>query len=343
MGLDSPTASVVGRLAPSPTGRLHLGHARSFLLAWWSARARGGRVLLRIEDLDQERAREEWRAAIVEDLTWLGLDWDGPVEVQSEHLEGIGPAVDRLVTTGRAYPCVCTRREVREAASAPHDETLDSGEPAYPGTCRGRFDSLAQAEAVSGRRAALRFAVGGADGTGDDGTTVPFEDSLHGPQAVDLARHASDFVILRKGGLPAYQLAVVEADARSGVTEVLRGDDLLVSTARQLLLQRALGLPHPRWLHVPLVVDAAGERLAKRRGGLSLAELRQAGLQPEQLCAWAARSAGLDAPEPATAAELLAAWDEGRLSAAPVAPPDELLSGGDARTTTAAPREGPDG
>ncbi|MDF1797963.1 MAG: tRNA glutamyl-Q(34) synthetase GluQRS [Planctomycetota bacterium] len=330
--MSSTSPTVVGRLAPSPTGRLHLGHARSFLLAWWSARAAGGRVLLRIEDLDQERAREQWTAAIVEDLTWLGLDWDGAVELQSEHLDTVDLALEQLVGAGRVYPCVCTRREVREAASAPHDEVPGQAsiEPVYPGTCRGRFGTRAEAEAITGRQAVLRFLVEGAAGTarsqasiaGSTGpvgaTAVDFHDELQGPQSIDLALHGGDFVVSRKGGLPAYQLAVVEADARAGVTEVLRGDDLLVSTARQLLLQRALGLPSPRWLHVPLVQDPEGERLAKRTGGLSLAELREAGLEPERVVAWVAASAGMSPGRRGTAAERIGDFDVDRLPREPV-------------------------
>ena len=332
MGTASPTSppssSVVGRLAPSPTGRVHLGHARSFLLAWWSIRSQGGRVLLRIEDLDQDRARQEWRAAIVRDLSWLGLDWDGEVEVQSEHLAGVDEAVQRLVAAGAVYPCVCTRREVREAASAPHDEATSSMELAYPGTCRGRFGSLAQAEAETGRPAALRFAVDGAAGTEASPTgrtLVRFHDELQGDQAIDLAHHGGDFVVVRKGGLPAYQLAVVEADARVGVTEVLRGDDLLVSTARQKLLQRALGLPHPRWIHVPLVVDVEGQRLAKRRGGLSLAELRDRGVSATQVRSWVAQSAGLELEEGSGPAPSVSAFSPSRLSIAQARVPGDFL------------------
>jgi len=278
-------------------------------------------VLLRIEDLDQERARDEWSAAIVEDLAWLGMDWDGPVELQSEHLGSVDVALDQLVARHLVYPCVCTRREVREAAAAPHDEVPGQAatEPVYAGTCRGRFASRAEAEASAGRPAVLRFAISGAQGTSPASpTTVSFLDALQGPQSIDLAQHGGDFVVSRKGGLPAYQLAVVEADARAGVTEVLRGDDLLVSTARQLLLQRALDLPSPRWLHVPLVQDPGGERLAKRKGGLSLAELRAAGVEPGHVVAWVAASAGMATDGPATATELLEGFDLGRMPLGPV-------------------------
>lgn len=270
-----------GRLAPSPTGHLHLGHARSFLLAWWHARAGGGRVLLRLEDLDAERVKPGMADEVLRDLEWLGLDWDGPLLRQSDDLAPYAEASARLLARGLAYPCTCTRREVELAASAPH---ASDGATAYPGTCRGRFATREEARAATGRDAALRLRV--------EGPALELEDGFAGPFRVDVAAEGGDFPIVRRDGVPAYQLAVVVDDARQGVTEVLRGDDLLASAARQRLLQRALGLPTPRWFHVPLVVDAAGERLAKRRDDLSLAALRTEGVDPRAVVGWAARSAG---------------------------------------------------
>lgn len=287
---------VVGRLAPSPTGLLHLGHARSFLLAWWSARSAGGRVVLRLDDLDTERAKDGLDDACLRDLAWLGLDWDGPVARQTEHAADYEQALARLTADGRVYPCVCTRAEIERAQSAPH---LEDGTTRYPGTCRGRFADADAARAATGREPALRFAV-------EPGVTR-FVDVVAGEVEEDVAAVVGDFPVARRGGEPAYQLAVVVDDAVQGVTEVVRGDDLLSSTARQRLLHDALGLPPPRWAHVPLVTDEAGRRLAKRHDDLALAQLREAGVDPRRIVAWAARSAGLAGEhlEAATPAELL--------------------------------------
>ena len=284
----SPT---VGRLAPSPTGLLHLGHARSFLLAWWSARARGGRIVLRLEDLDGDRVKPGMAEACVRDLAWLGLDWDGPAIVQSEGAAAIDRAARELVERGRAYPCVCSRKEIEAAQSAPH---AGQEKGRYTGTCRGRWRTLEEAERASGKPAALRFVV--------EPGRIELVDAFAGPFASDPWGEVGDFPITRRAGAPAYQLAVVVDDGRAGVTQVVRGDDLLPSTARQWLLQGALGLPHPDWFHVPLVVDAEGQRLAKRADGLALAELRARGLAPERIVAWVARRSGIAHAEPAPAA-----------------------------------------
>ena len=294
-----PAGRVIGRLAPSPTGHLHLGHARSFLLAWWSARSQGGALVLRIEDLDTERVKPGMLEATIEDLHWLGLDWDGAPVLQSSLAAGHARAIERLIDLDLVYPCVCTRRELAEAASAPNRpaQSPDPGAPTespYPGTCRGRFTSLAGAQAATGRSAALRFRT--------PPGPVTFTDLLHGPRSFDVAAEVGDFPVTRRDGTLAYQLAVVVDDAHQTVTEVLRGDDLLSSTARQVLLQRALSLPQPSYLHVPLVEDHTGRRLAKREDPLSLTTLRAQGVTPTQLATWAATSAGLQGPAaPATA------------------------------------------
>lgn len=267
-------------MAPSPTGVLHLGNARTFLLAWLSVRARGGTLLLRIEDIDGPRVKPGAAGQVVEDLRWLGLDWDGEVVVQSARRARYEAAAQRLVAAGLAYPCVCTRKEVDEAASAPHEPGLDG--PVYPGTCRGRFAGVAEARAATGRDPALRFAV--------PVEAVPFVDGFRGPEA---GRIAGDFVVQKRDGDPAYQLAVVVDDAAQGVTEVLRADDLLPSTPRQLLLYRALGLCAPAFVHVPLVVGGDGLRLAKRHGDTSLRHLRAAGVCAERLVGWLAATCGL--------------------------------------------------
>lgn len=305
--MPAPRAPVVGRLAPSPTGLLHLGHARSFLLAWWHARAHGGRIVLRLEDLDEGRSRPEFAAACLHDLAWLGLDWDGAPHVQSDTRAAIDTAADELVARGLAYACTCTRKEIEAAQSAPH-----AGEERgrYPGTCRGRWSSVAEAERATGRPAALRFRV--------EPGRIELVDECAGPFSSDVHAEVGDFPIARRSGAPAYQLAVVVDDARAGVTDVVRGDDLLASTARQFLLQRALGLAPPRWHHVPLVVDARGERLAKRTDGLALAELRARGVTPERVAGWVARRSGLVAAADAPAAEFVAQFDERRVPREPV-------------------------
>lgn len=297
----------VGRLAPSPTGRLHVGHARSFLIAWWSARAAGGRVVLRMEDLDASRARPEHAERMLRDLEWLGLDWDGPPLGQAADRGPLDAATEELLARGLAYPCVCTRREIRDAIAAPHAE--DRGE-AYPGTCRGRFATLDEARAATGREPALRLRV--------DPGVVHFDDLLHGATNIDVASEVGDFPIRSRDGQPAYQLAVVVDDARQGVTEVLRGEDLIDSTARQILVQRALGLPSPRWGHLGLVVDATGRRLAKRSGDIALASLQEAGVDPRLLVAWVAASLGLAVDAPVRANQVLAGFRLPRTPEPPV-------------------------
>jgi len=278
--------TLTGRLAPSPTGALHLGNARSFLLAWLDARARGGRVLLRIEDLDGPRVKKGAAAGVQEDLAWLGLDWDEGPLFQKERLPVYQEALEDLIAAGRAYPCTCTRRDVETAASAPHPG--EEG-PRYPGTCRGRFRDAKEARRASGREPCWRFAV-------PEASRIAWRDRLRGPCAFQVARELGDFVLWKKDGLPAYQLAVVVDDAEQGVTEVVRGDDLLPSTARQLLLYEALHLAPPSFAHVPLVVGPDGLRLAKRHGDTTLRRFRAMGAAPEELVGWLAASAGLAPP-----------------------------------------------
>ena len=304
---------VVGRLAPSPTGALHLGNARTFLLAWLSARSRGGTLLLRIEDIDGPRVKPESTAQAIEDLRWLGLDWDGEPVAQSARLDRYRAAADRLVAQGRAYPCVCTRSEIEEAASAPH-EAGDDG-PVYPGTCRGRFPDLATARAATGREPALRFRV--------DVAAVPFDDGFAGAQQ---GRVRGDFVVQKRDGGPAYQLAAVVDDAAQGVTEVLRADDLLPSTPRQLLLYRALSLQPPSFAHVPLVVGHDGMRLAKRHGDTSLRHLRERGASAEAVVGFLARTCGLRATAaPCSARELIEGFDLAHVPKGPVRGDDHGL------------------
>jgi glutamyl-tRNA synthetase len=255
---------MLARYAPSPSGHMHLGNARTALLAWLQARAAGGRIALRIEDLDRDRCTPAWEADVRDDLVWLGLAFDVDQQRQSERGALYDEALAALVERGLVYECYCTRAEVREAASAPHGP----GGPAYPGTCRTLTAKERAAHGAAGRRAALRLRV--------EPTTVRFTDVVHGGVAHDLGG-SGDFVVRRADGLHAYQLAVVVDDAAVGVTDVLRGDDLLGSTPRQILLQRLLGLPTPRYAHVPLLYAETGERLAKRHASRSLRSLREAG------------------------------------------------------------------
>src|SRR5512142_14390 len=266
-----------GRFAPSPTGPLHLGNARTALLSWLAARAAGGAYLMRVEDLDTPRVRPGAEERILAGLRWLGLDWDEGPDVggpfapyrQSERAALYAGALARLRAAGAAYPCFCSRAEVAAAALAPHGPG-DEG-PRYPGTCR----ELPPAEVERRSRTRLpawRFRV--------PAGSVSFRDGVQGDQARDVAAETGDFVVARADGIPAYQLAVVVDDAAMGVTEVVRGDDLLSSTARQLLLYGALGLPAPRFAHVPLVNGGDGSRLAKRHGAPSLADLRDRGADP---------------------------------------------------------------
>lgn len=296
----------VGRLAPSPTGLLHLGHARTFLIAWWRARSIGARLLMRLEDLDGPRAKPEMAQAAIADLSWLGLDWDGPAYVQSSGVADISAAAARLARQGRAYACVCSRADVRSAQSAPQQ---GDDETRYPGTCRDKFESVAAAEEQTGKAAGLRLKV--------PSGSLTVHDLLLGARTFDVQAEIGDFLIAKRDHAPAYQLAVVLDDARQGVTEVVRGEDLLPSAARQLLLQRALGLPGVRYCHVPLVVDPGGRRLAKRHDDLSLAELRAGGTDPRAIVAWAARSAALECPERAAPRELLSQFALDKLPKAP--------------------------
>jgi glutamyl-tRNA synthetase len=297
----------VGRLAPSPTGLLHLGHARTFLLAYWQIRARGGILLLRMEDLDGPRCESHFISAALTDLEWLGLTWEGPVWLQSDGLARLNSAVSTLLETGKAYPCVCSRADILRAQSAPH---ADVAEPRYPGTCRGRFSSFAEAEAHTGRAAGARLLV-------PEGSIV-IEDGLSGPSNWDVAREVGDFLIAKRDKAPAYQLAVTVDDAAGSVTHVLRGDDLRASAARQWHVQTALGLPHPNWFHVPLVTDETGRRLAKREADLGLAELRAGGTDPRAVVAWAAESAGLAVPARVTASEVTPLFDLALLPRTPL-------------------------
>jgi glutamyl-tRNA synthetase len=272
------------RLAPSPTGALHLGNARTFLVNWLLARKLGWHILLRIEDLDGPRIKAGADGQLIDDVQFLGLDWDeGPI-YQSTRSAKYRAAIDSLLQRGLAYPCICTRREVDLALSAPHAE---DGSAIYPGTCRGRFASIEQAKETSGKNPAIRFAAPDRE--------VEFDDDFAGHQTINVARRLGDFVIAKSDGLAAYQLAVVVDDLDAGITHVVRGNDLLESTFRQILLYEALGetakIPH--YIHLPLVVGTDGRRLAKRHGDTRIALYRDLGVTRSRLLQLLARWCGI--------------------------------------------------
>lgn len=290
------SAEYRGRLAPSPTGLLHLGHARTFWTAFQRARKAGGRLILRNEDLDPQRSRPEFVEAFVEDLRWLGIAWDegpdvgGPFAPYAQSLRRAFylEAWKRLLHAGYLYPCTCSRKELSRIAQAPHESApdvrpvLNEGDegPMYPGTCRpapqlpgGPDHSRERCKLPAGVN--WRFRV-------RDGEAVEFCDGNFGPQRFLAGRDFGDFLVWRRDDVPAYQLAVVADDAAMHVTEVVRGADLLPSSARQILLYRALGMEAPQWYHCPLVLDDRGERLAKRHDALSIRALRQQGRQPQE-------------------------------------------------------------
>ncbi|MDR1045608.1 MAG: tRNA glutamyl-Q(34) synthetase GluQRS [Candidatus Adiutrix sp.] len=287
---------LVGRLAPSPTGLLHLGNAWAFWLAWLEVRSAGGRLILRMEDIDPARSREEFARGIRRDLAWLGLDWDGEAPPQSGRGPAYAAALDALAARGLVYPCFCSRRELRSLAGAP--QVGDAGAP-YPGTCRNLPPEERQSLAEAGRRAAWRLLC-------PDELPWSFRDRVHGPQSFTLADCGGDFALCRSDGVFAYQLAVVLDDLAAGVSSVVRGDDLLPSTPRQLYLYSLLGGRPPAYAHLPLLLDHRGERLAKRHASLTLHSLRAAGLRPESVLGLLAFLAGWRAaPGPVAAADLL--------------------------------------
>jgi glutamyl/glutaminyl-tRNA synthetase len=269
-----------GRLAPSPTGLLHVGHARTFWTAYQRAKERGGVLVFRNEDLDPQRSRPEFASAMFEDLQWLGITWQEGPDVggpyapyqQSQRRSFYGAAWRQLRERGAIYPCLCSRKDLAQASQAPHELAQEEDdEPLYPGGCRCRTS-----DATEPAGANWRFRV-------PDGEVIRFNDAHQGAQAFVAGRDFGDFVIWRRDDVPAYQLAVVVDDSAMRISEVVRGVDLLKSTARQILLQRALGLPTPAYYHCDLVRDEQGVRLAKRHDALSLRALRERGVTPEQL------------------------------------------------------------
>lgn len=270
---------ITSRFAPSPTGRLHLGHAASALLAHRLARAAGGRFLLRIEDIDGTRCRPEFEAGVLEDLAWLGLDWDGPLRRQSEHLADYAATLDRLAALDVIYPCFCTRgeilAEIARAGQAPHGREG----PRYPGTCRKLSADERDDRMATGAPYAMRLNAGrAAQFTGP----LQFEDRLRGQIEVDAAL-LGDVVLARRDIGTSYHVAVVTDDALQGVNLVVRGEDLLEATHVQRLLQALLGLPAPAYHHHPLLRDESGKRFAKRNRAVTLEQLRNSGTSPAEV------------------------------------------------------------
>jgi glutamyl-tRNA synthetase len=287
----------VGRYAPSPSGDLHVGNARTALLAWLWARGEGGRFLLRIEDLDPERSRPLIIERLLEHLAAIGIDWDDNPVWQSQRGALYERALETLEAAGRVYPCFCSRADVRAATVAPHGDTG----PSYPGTCRQLAPDETARRLAAGQRASLRF-------RSEDGT--------------------DDHVLRRSDGVVGYQLAVVVDDGDQGVTHVLRGDDLASSTPRQIELWQALGLGQPpRYLHVPLVLDRHGRRLGKRNGSLSIRELLAAGVSAERLVGWLAWSSGIvPTPEPVRLRDLIGSFREDALTHDPTLLGDDFFA-----------------
>jgi glutamyl/glutaminyl-tRNA synthetase len=275
---SSATPHYRSRLAPSPTGLLHLGHARTFWTAQERCREKNGMLVLRNEDLDPARSKPEFTRAMLEDLRWFGFHWqEGPdcggpfgPYAQSERRDLYRAAFEKLRAAGRVYPCSCSRKDIQSAARAPHD---GDDELIYPGTCRPKANSALR---TPNSKLNWRFLV-------PDGEAISFTDARFGPQQFVAGKDFGDFVVWRGDDVPAYQLAVVVDDAAMQITEVVRGADLLVSTARQLLLYRALGLTPPAFYHCPLMNDESSRRLAKRHAALSLRALREGGASPETL------------------------------------------------------------
>lgn len=307
---DAPTtpaapAPVVGRFAPSPSGRMHLGNVFSCLCAWLSARSQGGSIVLRIEDLDDRCKRPELAAQLIDDLAWLGLEWDEGPYYQHDRLDLYESALRQLQDAGLTYPCFCTRAELH-AASAPH---ASDGTPIYRGACRGlSAEEVARRSAL--RAPATRLRVPDIDDLAGD--VIEFVDRTYGAQCEALATECGDFLVRRSDGVFAYQLAVVVDDAAMGVTEIVRGCDLLGSTPRQIYLQHLLGLPTPHYAHIPLLMSPDGRRLSKRDRDLDLGELRARFGTPEALLGWLAGQTGI-APDttPRSAEQLVEhfSWD----------------------------------
>ncbi|CAM4384627.1 tRNA glutamyl-Q(34) synthetase GluQRS [Paenibacillus tarimensis] len=304
-----------GRFAPTPSGEMHIGNARTALLAWLQIRSADGQFIIRMEDIDRPRSKPALARQILEDLRWLGLDWDEGPDIggpygpytQSQRLELYEQAAAKLQAQGLLYPCYCSRAELNAIARAPHG--LSSEGPVYPGICRGLTDDERAAKAAR-KSPSLRFTI--------PDRPISYKDQAAGLQSFS-AGSGGDFIIKRADGIFSYQLAVVMDDAAMQITDVLRGSDLLDSTPRQLLLYEALGYQPPSFTHVPLLVEPDGSRLAKRSGALSLRALREAGVLPEHIIGALASISGLhDRVEPIHARELIRSFRVSKIPDKPV-------------------------
>jgi glutamyl-tRNA synthetase len=285
--LASPKFNYRGRLAPSPTGYLHIGHARTFFIAYERAKTAHGRLVLRMEDLDPDRSRAGYAEAALEDLRWLGIEWQEGPDVggsfapyaQSQRHALYRSAWQKLLNSGFIYPCHCSRKDLAAALSAPHEGADPDDEPIYPGTCRPlQGAEFWTSESTDGEPAGANWRF-----RAPDGEAVEFDDLNLGPQRFIAGKDFGDFVVWRRESVPSYQLACVVDDAAMQITEVVRGADLLKSTARQILLNHALGFADPAWFHCVLVTDKNGKRLAKRHDALSIRTLRARGISPIEI------------------------------------------------------------
>lgn len=301
MAVDKPIQPVRGRFAPSPTGRMHLGNVYSALLSWLSARSRGGEWVVRIEDIDTGRSRREYAQQILDDLQWLGLEWDGEVTYQSERGAIYAEHLERLNDLGLIYPCRCTRADIM-ATQAPHES---DGRVVYGGRCRPGSLHPMSAAALECCKEKLRLVVPDRE--------IQYTDGHYGPQTVNLSEHCGDFILRRADGAWAYQLAVVVDDALTGVTEVVRGRDLILSAAQQIYLYGLLGYEAPQFCHLPLLCNTTGNRLSKRDGSLDMGALRSRYTAGE-IIGWLAHEAGIaETRESVSAAELIGIFDWGKV------------------------------
>jgi len=302
---------------------MHLGNAWTALLAWLQVRSQGGTMVLRIEDLDPDRSRKEYVDQLIEDLHWLGLDWDEGPDIggpygpycQDERRHLYQAALESLIQQGLVYPCYCSRAELRQAASAPHGSDRNN---IYPGYCRNLTMAQRQFKEASGRRPALRLMV--------PDCTIAFIDGLYGLVRQNLRQECGDFILQRSDGVHAYQLAVVVDDAAMGITHVLRGNDLLDSTPRQLLLYELLELTPPAFIHVPLLYGTDGHRLSKRQKDLTIASLRARGCSPYKIVGYLAWQAGLkERWEETPPRDLITDFNVSRLTTRPIIVDTDVL------------------
>lgn len=312
------SATCVGRLAPSPTGALHLGNIRTFMCAWLSARAQGGRVLMRVEDLETPRVKPGATERMLDDLHWLGFDWDDAPEIQSQRRLYFSEIFNVLRERGEIYPCICTRGDML-AASQGAPQQGGEHELRYPGTCRDRGEAyMHELIAASGAEPAWRLKTSPGN--------IEIDDLLFGRENIDVNADCGDFIVARSPINPAYQLAVVADDIAFGVNEVVRGADLIPSTARQILLYRLLGAQPPAYGHVPLFVGPDGKRLAKRHGDARIASFREQGVRAERIIGMLARWSGLTEESDATLTELVSQWSWKKMSREKVVLAPEMLA-----------------